>query len=88
MRHVKMGASAEQAAAAIVGITSTITTVEERTLTHEDAAELMQHFEKKGYISSTGKIKDIMKVALKNGTLDLPQNMRQHVSSWSRSSLR
>ena len=73
MRQVKMGATAEQAAAAIVGITSTITTVEERTLTHEDAAELMQHFEKKGYISSTGKIKDTMKVALKNGTLDLPQ---------------
>lgn len=73
MRQVKMGASAEQAAAAIVGITSTITTVEERILTHEDAAELMQHFEKKGYISSTGKIKDTMKVALKNGTLDLPQ---------------
>ena len=73
MRQVKMGATPEQAAAAIVGITSTITTVEERTITHEDAAELMQHFEKKGYISSTGQIKDTMKVALKNGTLDLPQ---------------
>ena len=33
----------------------------------------MAHFEKKGYVTSGGKIKDTMKNALKNGTLDLPQ---------------
>lgn len=60
-------------AGAIVGITSTVTTVEEHTVTHEEAAELMEHFEKKGYITSTGKVKDTMKNALKNGTLDLPK---------------
>ena len=73
MRQMKNGATAEQAAEAIVGITSTVTTVEEHTVTHEEAAELMEHFEKKGYITSTGKVKDTMKNALKNGTLDLPK---------------
>ena len=33
----------------------------------------MEHFEKKGYISASGKIKDTMKNALKTGTLDLPK---------------
>ena len=62
-----------QAAEAIIGITSTITTVEEHTVTHEEATELLEHFEQKGYITSTGKVKDTMKNALKNGTLDLPK---------------
>lgn len=43
-----------------------------KTVSYEDAAELMQHFEKKGYVSQYGKIKDSMKNALLNGTLDLP----------------
>ena len=73
MRQIKNGATAEQAAEAIVGITSTITTVEEHTVTHEEATELLEHFERKGYITSTGKMKDTMKNALKNGTLDLPK---------------
>ena len=73
MRQIKNGATAEQAAEAIVGITSTITTVEEHTVTHEEATELLEHFERKGYITSTGKMKDTMKNALKTGTLDLPK---------------
>lgn len=73
VRQMKNGATVEQAAEAIVGITSTITTVQEHTVTHEEATELMEHFEKKGYITSTGKVKDTMKNALKNGTLDLPK---------------
>ena len=73
MRQIKNGATAEQAAEAIIGITSTITTVEEHTVTHEEATELLEHFERKGYITSTGKMKDTMKNALKNGTLDLPK---------------
>lgn len=73
MRQIKNGATAEQAAEAIIGITSTITTVEEHTVTHEEATELLEHFEQKGYITSTGKVKDTMKNALKNGTLDLPK---------------
>lgn len=43
-----------------------------KTVSYEEAAELMNHFYKKGYISKTGKIKDTMKNALRNGTLDLP----------------
>lgn len=73
MRQVKMGATLEQAAAAIEGITATITETVEREVTYEDAQELMTHFESKGYITSTGKMKDTMKAALKAGTLDLPQ---------------
>ncbi len=33
----------------------------------------MTHFENKGYVSKSGQIKDTMKAALLNGTLDLPQ---------------
>ncbi len=57
----------------LAGATYTETVVEERTVTHEEATELLQHFEQKGYITSTGKVKDTMKNALKNGTLDLPK---------------
>ena len=73
MRQIKNGATPEQASTAIIGITSTITTTEERTVTYEEAQEIMEHFEKKGYITSSGKMKDTMKNALKSGTLDLPQ---------------
>jgi type III restriction enzyme len=45
----------------------------EKTVTYEEAQELIRHFENKGYISKTGAIKDTMKNALLNGTLDLPQ---------------
>ncbi len=54
-----------------VSYTETVT--EEKEVTYEEAQELMEHFEKKGYISDKGKIKDTMKNALKSGTLDLPQ---------------
>jgi len=73
MRQMKMGATPEQAAAAIEGITATITETVEREVTYEDAQELMIHFEKKGYITSSGKMKDTIKNALKAGTLDLPK---------------
>ena len=57
----------------LAGTTYTETVVEEHTVTHEEATELLQHFEQKGYITSTGKVKDTMKNALRNGTLDLPK---------------
>jgi len=46
---------------------------EEKTITYDDAAALINHFEKKDYITKTGKIKDTMKNALINGTLDVPE---------------
>ena len=73
MRQIKNGATHEEAASAIVGITSTITTTEERTLSYEEATELMDHFEKRDYITKSGKIKDTLKSALLTGTLDLPK---------------
>lgn len=58
---------------AIAGTTYRETVVEEKKISYDDAQELMTHFEKKGYITGTGKIKDTMKAALKAGTLDLPK---------------
>ena len=55
------------------GTAYTETVVEEKTLSYEDAHELMDHLERKGYITRTGKVKDSMKNALKNSTLDLPK---------------
>lgn len=57
---------------AITNIVYTETVEEEKTVTYEQAAELMEHFEKKDYITKSGKIKDTMKNALLTGTLDLP----------------
>ncbi len=57
----------------LVGTVYTETVGEEHTVTHEEASELMEHFEQKGYITSAGKVKDTMKNALKTGTLDLPK---------------
>lgn len=73
MRQIKMGATPEQAATAIVGITANITEIVEREVTYDDAKEIVEHFEKKGYISKSGKMKDTMKNALLTGTLDLPK---------------
>jgi len=54
-------------------ITYTQITEREKTIDHDDAQELLVHFEKKGYVTKTGKIKDTMKNALLTGTLDLPK---------------
>lgn len=55
------------------GTTYSETIVEEKEVTYDDAQELMQHFEDKGYVSKSGKMKDTMKNALLTGTLDLPK---------------
>jgi len=57
----------------IIGQTYTETVTVEKTVTYDDAKELLEHFEKKGYITNSGKMKDTMKTALKTGTLDLPK---------------
>lgn len=57
----------------LVGATYKQTVMEEKQITYEDAQELIQHFEAKGYITSTGKMKDTMKNALKAGMLELPK---------------
>lgn len=55
------------------GTTYTETVTEEKEVSYDDAQELMQHFENRGYVSKSGKIKDTMKNALLTGTLDLPK---------------
>ncbi|MCI8342265.1 MAG: DEAD/DEAH box helicase family protein [Firmicutes bacterium] len=57
----------------ITGMCYTIEKKEEKTFTYDDAKKVLEHFEEKGYVSKGGKIKDTMKEALKNGTLDLPK---------------
>jgi type III restriction enzyme len=61
------------AAASITGTTYTATVTEEKTVSYDDAAELLEHFKSKGYTDKNGKIKDTMKSALHAGTLDLPK---------------
>ena len=60
-------------AQALVGTVYTATVVEEKTISYDDAQELLEHFQKKDYITPTGKIKDTMKNALKAGTLEIPK---------------
>lgn len=56
----------------IASMTYTQTREVEQTVSYDDAQELLTHFEQKGYVTKTGAIKDTMKAALQNGTLDLP----------------
>ena len=58
---------------ALTDITYTETLTEEKTVSYDEAAELLEHFKEKGYTDKNGKMKDTMKNALKAGTLDLPQ---------------
>ncbi len=58
---------------ALIGTAYTETVTEEKEVSYDDAKELIQHFEKKGYVTKTGKMKDTMKNALLTGTLDLPK---------------
>jgi type III restriction enzyme len=61
------------AAASITGTTYTATVTEEKMVSYEEAAELLEHFKSKGYTDKNGKMKDTMKSALHAGTLDLPK---------------
>lgn len=56
----------------ITNITYTETVTEEKEISCDDVKEIIDHFEKKGYISKSGIMKDTMKIALQTGTLDLP----------------
>ncbi|MEG2164180.1 MAG: DEAD/DEAH box helicase family protein [Bacteroidales bacterium] len=49
------------------------TIIEEKTVTYEEAKEMVDHLQHKGYIDKSGKIKETMKVALLEGNLDLPK---------------
>ncbi|MCL1857961.1 MAG: DEAD/DEAH box helicase family protein [Oscillospiraceae bacterium] len=58
-----------------IGLFSGITYIDnenEKTLSYDDAQELIEHFEQKGYITKSGNIKEALKTDLTNGTLDLP----------------
>ncbi len=57
----------------LIGKSYTETVTVEKEVTYDDAKELMQHFENKGYVSKNGTMKDTMKNALLTGTLDLPK---------------
>lgn len=55
------------------GAIYTTTVTKEKTVTSEEAEELIKHFKKKDYITEDGKIKDNMKNVLFTGKLDLPK---------------
>ena len=58
---------------ALCGATYTRTVQTEKTVSYEDAQELLNHLHAKGYTDKNGNIKDTLKNALKTGTLDLPK---------------
>lgn len=66
----------------IIGQPYTETITVEAKVTYEEAAELMDHFAKKDYITKSGKMKDTMKNALLSGTLDLPKKFEVARSSF------
>lgn len=69
---------------ALSGATYTQTVRTEKTISCEDAQELLTHLHTKGYTDKNGRIKDTLKNALKTGTLDLPKKFeaaRERVES-------
>lgn len=52
------------------------TVKEEKTITYDDAKEIIEHFMAKNLITKTGKIKDTMKNELLHGNLDLPERFK------------
>lgn len=60
------------APAMVTQLTAQKTITRQAALTYDDARQLITHFENKGYITKSGKIKDSMKTAVQMGTLDLP----------------
>jgi len=56
----------------VAAVTYIETVPTEKVITYEDAKELMTHFEDKGYVSKTGKIKDAMRNVVHSGALELP----------------
>ena len=48
------------------------------SLGREKSAEIFKYCQEKSYIDSKGKITDDLKIALKNNTVELPQDMQEH----------
>lgn len=67
-----VAASAPVSAALVTGVAYSKTVTVEKTVSYEDAQELITHFKEKNYTDKHGRIKDTMKHALLAGTLDLP----------------
>ena len=44
----------------------------------DKSEEIFQHCQEKGYIDSKGKITDGLKIAIKNNTVEVPQDMQEH----------
>lgn len=60
----------------------------EAVITVKDAGDILEHFRKKNYIDSQGKIKDTLKNDLANGTVDLPARLKRQGKDFSRLSAR
>ena len=77
MRQIKKGTERESLAKSIEGISSVITYEEEKTISYEDAAEIIADMEDKKLITKNGKMTDTMKRQLEAGTLDLSERHSQ-----------
>ncbi|MDD3000588.1 MAG: DEAD/DEAH box helicase family protein [Candidatus Riflebacteria bacterium] len=60
---------------AIIELTAQKTVVVQKSISYDNAQELLTCFENKGYITKSGKIKDGMKTAIQGGTLELPPHL-------------
>lgn len=56
----------------ITGAAYTVTTTEEKVLTYEQAADLMEHLEDKKYVTKSGNMTKTMTDDMEKGKLDLP----------------
>ena len=59
----------------LAGLTVQKTVVVQKTISPDDAQALLTHFEEKGYITKSGKIKDSLKSAVRSGSFELPPQL-------------
>lgn len=60
----------------ITGTAYTEVITEEKTISYDEAAELIKHFEKQGYVDKKSRMNDKLRTDIQKGVFDVPQNLQ------------
>lgn len=60
----------------ISGTTYTETVTEQKTISYDDAQQLVKYFEQQGYIDKNKKINDKLRKNMQSGTFDIPKHLQ------------
>lgn len=60
----------------ITGMAYTEVITEEKIISYDEAAELIKHFEKQGYVDKKSRMNDKLRTDIQKGAFDVPQNLQ------------